>query len=162
MADNTTNLQPGLIAITPVRIYREDNQSQLIASFENSGIALGSATNNSGMASVSLQVDTSGNGLILELNSTEGLTFQASDASIKNLVSQDGFILMGQTLGKAGAGNALAQVFCSIYKDEDGNQILTSQQSAIADLAGAATLAQTIAKVNEILAMLRQHGIIAT
>jgi len=48
-----------------------------------------------------------------------------------------------------------------VYK-VDGTQVLTNQQAAEADLAGGATLSDTITKVNNILAKLRTHGIIAT
>lgn len=44
----------------------------------------------------------------------------------------------------------------------NGTQVLTSQQVAIPDLAGGATLTDVINKVNDILAMLRTHGLIAT
>lgn len=44
----------------------------------------------------------------------------------------------------------------------DGQQILTSRQPAISDLSGSATLTDVINKVNEALAMLRTHGLIAT
>lgn len=43
-----------------------------------------------------------------------------------------------------------------------GTQVLSTQQSAIANLAGGADLATTVSKVNAILAMLRTHGLIAT
>jgi hypothetical protein len=39
---------------------------------------------------------------------------------------------------------------------------LTNQQVAEADLAGGATLSDVITKVNNVLAKLRTHGIIAT
>lgn len=39
---------------------------------------------------------------------------------------------------------------------------LPDQGTAVADLAGGATLAQTIAKVNELLAVLRTANLIAT
>jgi len=43
-----------------------------------------------------------------------------------------------------------------------GTKVLDAQQAAIADLAGGATLADVIAKMNAVLAMLRNMGIIAT
>ncbi len=43
----------------------------------------------------------------------------------------------------------------------NGTQIITSQQSAISNLAGSATLTDVINKINSILAMLRTHGLIA-
>jgi hypothetical protein len=43
----------------------------------------------------------------------------------------------------------------------NGTQVLTVQQSAIADLSGAATLADAIAKINAILSMQRVHGLIS-
>jgi hypothetical protein len=49
----------------------------------------------------------------------------------------------------------------NVYKINN-TQVLTSQQPAIADLASGATLADTITKVNDILAVLRTHGLIAT
>lgn len=57
-------------------------------------------------------------------------------------------------------GGAYTFDAANMYK-VNGVQVLAAQQAAIADLAGAATLAQTIAKVNAILAMLRTHGLIA-
>jgi hypothetical protein len=43
----------------------------------------------------------------------------------------------------------------------NGTQVVGARQAAIADLVGAATLADTITKVNALLAMLRTHGLIA-
>lgn len=44
----------------------------------------------------------------------------------------------------------------------DDDSPLTQQGVAVADLAGGATLAQTVTKVNELLASLRAAGLIAT
>ena len=48
-----------------------------------------------------------------------------------------------------------------VYK-VDGTQVLSNQAAAEADLAGGATLSDVITKVNNLLAKLRTHGIIAT
>ena len=49
-----------------------------------------------------------------------------------------------------------------VLYDSDGNQILSDQQAAIADITPAADGTTAGTAVNAILAVLRAHGLIAT
>ena len=103
----------------------------------------------------------SGYGSLISYKSSSGLTIQTDYGTINLLLGDVSFAnTNGNGLHIPQDGDGIPYFDGGLGIDEV--QVLTSQQPSIAALSGSPTTADIVSKINEIIIMLRTHGLIAS